>query len=102
MAAKLAKKDYDKDGKVESSSDEYMGAKDNAIKKARGMKNKSTKVKSNKAKKKVMKESASISTADFVSAVLSKNYAVAHKYLQGIIESKIEQRITTALEQSLF
>jgi hypothetical protein len=32
----LAKKDYDKDGKKESPKDEYMGSKDNAIKKAMG------------------------------------------------------------------
>jgi len=101
MAAKQAKKDYDQDGEIESSTDEYMGVKDRAIKKATGTKAKK-KVTGTKVKKKVMKESSSISTADFVSAVLSKNYAVAHKYLQGIIESKIEQRITTALEQSLF
>ena len=32
----LAKKDYDKDGRKESPRDEYMGSKDNAIKKAMG------------------------------------------------------------------
>jgi hypothetical protein len=35
---KLAKKDYDKDGKVESPKDEYMGSKDRAIKMAKGKK----------------------------------------------------------------
>ncbi len=34
--AKKAKKDYDGDGKVESSKDEYFGSKDKAIKKAMG------------------------------------------------------------------
>ena len=34
----LAKKDYDGDGKKESPKDEYMGSKDNAIKKAMGKK----------------------------------------------------------------
>ena len=33
---KMAKKDYDKDGKVESSEDEYLGSRDRAIKKAQG------------------------------------------------------------------
>jgi len=35
---KIAKKDYDKDGKVESSEDEYLGSRDRAIKKAKGEK----------------------------------------------------------------
>ena len=34
--SKKADKDYDGDGKVESSKDEYMGSKDKAIKKAMG------------------------------------------------------------------
>ncbi len=38
VEAKKAKKDYDGDGKVESGKDEYMGAKDKAIKKAIGKK----------------------------------------------------------------
>lgn len=38
VEAKKAKKDYDGDGKVESGKDEYMGAKDKAIKKAMGKK----------------------------------------------------------------
>jgi|688.fasta_scaffold112520_6 hypothetical protein len=35
---KMADKDYDKDGKVESSEDEYLGSRDRAIKKAKGEK----------------------------------------------------------------
>ena len=35
---KKAKKDYDKDGKLESSSAEFLGSRDNAIKKAMAMK----------------------------------------------------------------
>ena len=35
---KMAKKDYDGDGKVESGKDEYFGSKDKAIKKAMGKK----------------------------------------------------------------
>ena len=37
---KVAKKDYDGDGKVESGTDEYMGSKDKAIKKAMAEKGK--------------------------------------------------------------
>ena len=35
---KMAKKDYDGDGKIESGTDEYMGSRDKAIKKAMGKK----------------------------------------------------------------
>ena len=36
---KKAKKDYDGDGKIESGSEEYLGSRDKAIKKAMGKKN---------------------------------------------------------------
>ena len=44
--SKMADKDYDGDGEVESSTDEYMGSKDKAIKKAMAMKKESFNVKS--------------------------------------------------------
>ena len=40
LAEKKAKKDYDGDGKIESGTDEYMGSKDKAIKKAMAEKGK--------------------------------------------------------------
>ena len=40
LAEKKAKKDYDGDGEIESGTDEYMGSKDKAIKKAMAMKGK--------------------------------------------------------------
>ena len=43
---KKADKDYDGDGKVESGTDEYMGSKDKAIKKAMAMKKEGFNVKS--------------------------------------------------------
>ena len=36
LQEKMAKKDYDGDGKIESGTDEYMGSRDKAIKKAMG------------------------------------------------------------------
>ena len=36
LQEKMAKKDYDGDGKIESGKDEYMGSRDKAIKKAMG------------------------------------------------------------------
>jgi hypothetical protein len=95
MAKKLAKKDYDKDGKLESPTDEYMGVKDRAIKSARGMKKTSS-----KRKKKVLKDSVEVSK--FITAISSKNYAQANKYLKGIIEAKIQNRINSALNEPLF
>ena len=44
--SKMADKDYDGDGKVESGTDEYMGSKDKAIKKAMAMKKEGFNVKS--------------------------------------------------------
>jgi len=38
LQEKMAKKDYDGDGKVESGKDEYFGSRDKAIKKAMGKK----------------------------------------------------------------
>jgi len=40
LSEKKAKKDYDGDGKIESGTDEYMGSKDKAIKKAMAMRGK--------------------------------------------------------------
>jgi len=95
MAKKLAKKDYDKDGKVESPTDEYMGVKDKVIKNAKSMKKTSP-----KRKKKVLKDSVEVSK--FITAISSKNYAQANKYLKGIIEAKIQNRINLALNEPLF
>ena len=39
LQEKKAKKDYDGDGKIESGSEEYLGSRDNAIKRAMGKKN---------------------------------------------------------------
>jgi len=100
MAAKRAKKDYDKDGKVESSTDEYMGAKDRAIKKARGTKAKK-KATGTKAKKKMPIVEAD-TIGQFIVAVSSKNYALANKYLKAVLESKIQSRIAQALNEPLF
>lgn len=79
---KKSAKDYDGDGKVESSSDEYMGSKDKAIKKAK------------------MNEAADI--ANFITAISSKKYAQANKYLKGIITDKIQSRIKRSLNEPLF
>ena len=46
LEEKMADKDYDGDGKVESSTDEYMGSRDKAIKKAMAMKKEGFNVKS--------------------------------------------------------
>lgn len=88
---KKAKKDWDGDGKVESGSDEYKGVKDKAIKKAMGKK---------KPNKKVVKESADIK--GFIAAISGKKYALANKYLKAVINSKIQNRISSSLNEPLF
>lgn len=109
MAKKIAKKDYDKDGKVESPSDEYKGVKDKAIKKAKFSKGKAKgkmkpKAKGNPFAKKEEEEMVSEASGvvKFINAISSKNYAQANKYLKGIMASKIENRISASLNEPLF
>lgn len=84
--SKKARKDYDGDGKVESASEEYMGSRSRAIKKAKS--------------KKTLKESKEI--VSFISAISSKKYALANKYLKSVINSKIQNRIKSSLNEPLF
>ena len=51
LQEKKAKKDYDGDGKIESGTDEYMGSKDKAIKKAMAMRGKKKVAQHNKKDK---------------------------------------------------
>jgi len=102
MANKRAKKDYDKDGKVESPADEYRGVKGRAIRKAKAgsMSKTKTKAKPKTVSKKNITESAAISK--FINSISSKNYAEANKYLKGVIKSKLEARINSSLNEPLF
>jgi hypothetical protein len=87
MSKKIAKKDYDGDGKIESPEQEYKGSKDKAIK-------------SKKGKKKVVRESNDIK--NFINSISTKKYALAHKYLKQVIEDKIKSRISSSLNEPLF
>lgn len=40
--------------------------------------------------------------AAFISAISVKNYALAHKYLTGVVNEKIKTRINTAASKPLF
>ena len=79
--SKMADKDYDGDGKVESGTDEYMGSRDKAIKKAMAMKKESFNVKSpvifSKPEEKV-EESISEETIEKYASSISK----AHKSIK--------------------
>ena len=79
--SKMADKDYDGDGEVESSTDEYMGSRDKAIKKAMAMKKESFNVKSpvifSKPEEKV-EESISEETIEKYASSISK----AHKAIK--------------------
>ncbi len=89
MSKQVAKKDYDRDGKLESPEEEYKGSKDKAIKSAKSKKG-----------KKVVKESGDIT--NFITSISTKKYALAHKYLKQVIEDKIKARITSSLNEPLF
>jgi hypothetical protein len=89
MSKKVAKKDYDGDGEIESPEQEYKGSKDKAIKSNK-----------KKNKKKVVKESNDI--RNFINSISTKKYALAHKYLKQVIEDKIKTRISSSLNEPLF
>jgi hypothetical protein len=95
MSKQKAKKDYDRDGKLESPEKEYKDLKGRAIKLS-----KLTGNKKRKSKKRVVKEAADISS--FITAISTKKYALAHKYLKQVIEDKIAKRISSSLNEPLF
>lgn len=51
-------------------------------------------------KTETLKEAADI--AKFIMAISSKKYALANKYLQGIVEDKVKSRISSSLNEPLF
>ena len=62
--------------------------------------NKEMKREKKKLKKGTYSESADI--ARFITAVSSRNYAQANKYLKAVVEQKIQERIQASLNQPLF
>ena len=88
LAEKKADKDYDGDGKVESSKDEYFGSKDKAIKKAMGKgtckKCKESDDDCNCDDKKEMKEAMIVTNADKKGNTLAyQNYKKGMKGKDG-------------------
>jgi len=51
-------------------------------------------------KRKALHESNGI--VGFINAISNKKYALANKYLQGVIQSKIQGRIESSLNKPLF
>lgn len=47
-----------------------------------------------------IRESADI--ANFINLIYAENYALAHKYLERVIQDKIETRISSSLNEPLF
>ena len=87
---KMAAKDYDGDGKIESGKDEYFGSKDKAIKKAMG--------------KKVKKESLSDwrdDLSDLIEIVAGPEDEVEKKVKEGKVNNKvvINPKISEAIEE---
>lgn len=88
MSKHKAKPDYidlDKDGNKKES-----------MKKA----SKDAKKKPKMSKKKLVKESTDI--RGFIAAISGKKYALANKYLKAVINSKIQDRISSSLNEPLF
>jgi hypothetical protein len=56
--------------------------------------------KTDNPKKETFDESSAL--ADFVDAVLEKNYADAYKYLNSVVESKLQARIAKEYQLPLF
>lgn len=52
------------------------------------------------SEKNVVSEKSNI--ANFIAAISSKKYAQAHKYLQAVIEQKLQARISNSLNKPLF
>lgn len=44
----------------------------------------------------------SVSIQNFINSISTKNYALAHKYLKQVIDSKLKARITASLDKPLF
>lgn len=57
-----------------------------------------TNTNSQKAEKNTIKRGI----AAFISAISAKNYAIAHKYLTGVVNEKIKNRINKAASNPLF
>ena len=84
---KMAAKDYDGDGKIESGKDEYFGSKDKAIKKAMG--------------KKVKKESFSNWRNDLSEVVDEPESTAAKKVKESNVKNKVVIDPEIKLEQKL-
>lgn len=63
-------------------------------------KRKQTKRKQRREKGEVIKESEDI--VAFITALSTKKYALANKYLQRVVEEKIKTRINSCLQEPLF
>ena len=95
-AEKQADKDYDGDGKVESSKDEYFGSKDKAIKKAMG---KDTK-KESKDDCDCKHEGASITKDDVLQYLMNEGFANNEVSAEVIFEA-ISDEFLCAIEEQI-
>ncbi len=44
----------------------------------------------------------SVNIQNFINSISTKNYALAHKYLKRVIDSKLKARIAASLDKPLF
>jgi hypothetical protein len=99
-----AKPDYidvDKDGNKKEPMKKAVKdakAKKHVKKKAHGK----TKMKSHKSKKKTHKLKESHLIVQFLQYLAEKNYSEANKYLKGLVELKIKNKMAQHINQNIF
>jgi len=88
--AKLAKKDYDGDGKIETGSQEFLGSKDKAIKKSKGMRAESIE----ESDDELLEEDA------FIEELQQLVESIEEDIGEELTESEIEELANILLEES--
>lgn len=87
--------------KVSSKIKKIMGEYKKTGKTVKGHRPKSKKAAQKQAVAVALSESDQ-SITKFITAIIAKNYAEANKYLTGIVQDKLQKRISANLEQPLF
>ena len=52
--------------------------------------------------KEIVELQESVNIQNFINSISKKNYALAHKYLKRVVDSKLKARIAASLDKPLF
>ena len=52
--------------------------------------------------KEIVELQESVNIQNFINSISTKNYALAHKYLKRVVDSKLKARIAASLDKPLF